>query len=70
MKPVPSQEWFKKHEGHNITVNSVLINGKPAGLTDYKCMDCKSGLITSQKPGDKPQSARGMVGSIFGGKRG
>ena len=70
MKPVKALEWFKKHKGHEIIVTPVKVKGLPAGakmkpLKDYKCMDCKSGLITSV---EMPKSIFQKLMGVFCGR--
>ena len=67
-KPCVAARWFEKHKGHNVVATPVEIKGLAPGqtspLTDYKCMDCKKGLVTSKKPGYKPTKGGGMFGGM------
>lgn len=69
MKPTKALEWFKKHKGHEIVITPVQVKGLPAGasmkpLKDYKCLDCKVGLITSV---EMPKSIiQKLVGVLLG----
>ena len=72
MKPSPvagratnSQHWFEKHDGHNVEVSEMKDqHGKPIGLKDYKCLDCRKGFLTAAKPGDEPISGQGPFGNL------